>query len=83
MLDERGKTGEVTSPSANSTEPSAPSSTRLPRCRPSTNPERTTSARTGEATDDDAAGADGAEDADDTDMAVAFRDDGLRRLGTG
>src|SRR5690606_4741603 len=47
LLLERGKTGAVTSPSASSTAPSAPSRTRLPRCRPSTKPERTTSASTG------------------------------------
>lgn len=54
LLADRGKTGAVTSPRASSTAPSAPSTTRLPRCRPSTKPDRTTSARTGGTTGESA-----------------------------
>lgn len=48
LLLERGKTGTSGSPSANSTLPSAASSTSEPRCLPSTKPDRTISARTGD-----------------------------------
>ena len=47
LLDERGKTGALALPAVNANVPSAASATMVPRCRDSTNPDRTTSASTG------------------------------------
>src|SRR3712207_2799237 len=46
LFAERGNIGALTSPYANATEPSAWRATRVPRCQPSTSPDRTTSAST-------------------------------------
>ncbi|GGU66773.1 hypothetical protein GCM10010211_34950 [Streptomyces albospinus] len=78
---ERGKTGAVTSPRAQSTLPSAASTTSEPRWRPSTKPERNTSARTGDDTGDTAGtdgtvGTDAADGTEAADGTVGTPDDG-------